>query len=61
MLVDDLIVVSLPLEFVLEQPTKLSEESLPVTRHVLHPQVVQDEPLTPGGRGWSTNKRQQYQ
>lgn len=44
---DNLVVVVPSFGFVGEKTAKLSEESLPVAGNVLHPQVVEDECLTP--------------
>lgn len=49
--VDNLIVLVISFGFVGKKLAELSEESLPVAGNVLHPQVLEDEFLTPVGRG----------
>lgn len=43
----DLVVVAIQFWFVGEETAEISEESLPVAGNVFHPQVLQDELLTP--------------
>lgn len=48
---DNLVVVLPSFGFVGEETAKLGEQSLPVAGNILHPQVVEDEILTPVGTG----------
>lgn len=52
--VDNLIILVLSFGFVGEKMAKLSEESLPVAGNILHPQVFEDEFLTPVRRESNT-------
>lgn len=45
--VDDLIVIRFSLGFVFEQLAEVSEEPLPVTRHILHAEMIQNKVLAP--------------
>lgn len=45
--VDDLIVIRCSLGFVFEQLAEVSEEPLPVTRHILHTEMIQNKVLAP--------------
>lgn len=57
---DNLVVVVVSFGLVGEKMAELSEESLPVAGNILHPQVVEDEFLTPVGRERKAKSEKKY-